>query len=204
MESVKKTMGRLKVEMVKMEKESNLQVTFSKRRAGLFKKASELCTLCGAEAAIVVFSPGNKAFSFGHPSVDEVVDHFFAQDPNYNPNFDQLVTAHQGPTVDELNTQISHLNHQLENERKHTRMLDGIKMGRQGEFWWESPVEEIATNQLLELLYGLEALKEKVSMHLNSLPMEAASLSVKNGINVVEGINNPVMNHASGLGLGDY
>ncbi|KAM3377356.1 hypothetical protein P3S68_009769 [Capsicum galapagoense] len=64
--------GRKKVEIVKMKNESNMQVTFSKRRAGLFKKASELCTLCGAEIAIVVFSPGkaNKVYSFGHPSVE--------------------------------------------------------------------------------------------------------------------------------------
>ncbi|KAJ0010209.1 hypothetical protein Pint_33607 [Pistacia integerrima] len=57
---VRKSKGRQKVEMVKMPNESNLQVTFSKRRSGLFKKASELCTLCGAEVALVVFSPGKK------------------------------------------------------------------------------------------------------------------------------------------------
>ena len=68
--------GRQKVAMVKMENESNLQVTFSKRRSGLFKKASELCTLCGAQLAIVVFSPGRKVFSFGHPSVELVIDRF--------------------------------------------------------------------------------------------------------------------------------
>ncbi|PHT64203.1 hypothetical protein T459_31873 [Capsicum annuum] len=63
--------GRRKVEIVKMKNESNMQFTFSKHRAGLFKKASELCTLCGDEIAIVVFSPGkaNKVYSFGHPSV---------------------------------------------------------------------------------------------------------------------------------------
>ncbi|KAL7236244.1 hypothetical protein ACSBR1_019496 [Camellia fascicularis] len=39
--------------MTKMENESNLQVTFSKRRSGLFKKASELSILCGAEVGIM-------------------------------------------------------------------------------------------------------------------------------------------------------
>ncbi|KAG5070144.1 hypothetical protein JHK85_002521 [Glycine max] len=32
-----------------MTNKSNLQVPFSKRRSGVLKKASELCTLCGAE-----------------------------------------------------------------------------------------------------------------------------------------------------------
>ncbi|KAK6791477.1 hypothetical protein RDI58_010558 [Solanum bulbocastanum] len=39
-----------------MKNARNLGVTFSKRRAGLFRKACELCTLCGAEIAIVIFS----------------------------------------------------------------------------------------------------------------------------------------------------
>ncbi|KAL0422050.1 UNVERIFIED_CONTAM: Agamous-like MADS-box protein [Sesamum latifolium] len=59
--------------MVKIENETNLQVTFSKRRAGLFKKASELSTLCGAETALLVFSPGNKVHSFGHPNVEAIL-----------------------------------------------------------------------------------------------------------------------------------
>ncbi|KAL7153014.1 hypothetical protein ABFS83_04G136600 [Erythranthe nasuta] len=66
--------------MEKMENESNLQVTFSKRRVGLFKKASELCTLTGSKAAVVVFSPGGKAHSFGHPDVNTIADQYL------NPN----------------------------------------------------------------------------------------------------------------------
>ncbi|KAL7119746.1 hypothetical protein ACP275_02G081100 [Erythranthe tilingii] len=76
----KKHKGRRKVNMEKMENESNLQVTFSKRRVGLFKKASELCTLTGSKAAVVVFSPGGKAHSFGHPDVNTIADQYL------NPN----------------------------------------------------------------------------------------------------------------------
>ncbi|KAF5795051.1 putative transcription factor MADS-type1 family [Helianthus annuus] len=47
--------------MEKMEKESNLNVTFSKRRPCLFKKVSELYILCVVEIAIVVFSSSQKA-----------------------------------------------------------------------------------------------------------------------------------------------
>lgn len=72
----KKSKGRQRITMAKMENESNLQVTFSKRRSGLFKKASELNTLCGADIAIVVFSPGGKVYSFGHPSVEIVLNRF--------------------------------------------------------------------------------------------------------------------------------
>ncbi|CAN1769992.1 Agamous-like MADS-box protein AGL28 [Linum perenne] len=51
-----------KMSIKKILNKSNLQVTFSKRRAGLFKKASELCTLCGVEITVIVFSPAGKAY----------------------------------------------------------------------------------------------------------------------------------------------
>ncbi|KAJ9690897.1 hypothetical protein PVL29_013180 [Vitis rotundifolia] len=71
----KKKMGRKKI-----EKKSSLEVTFSKRRTGLFKKAGDVCVLCGAEAAVIVFSPGGKAFVFGHPTADAVIDRFLGRD----------------------------------------------------------------------------------------------------------------------------
>ncbi|KAL0921191.1 hypothetical protein M5K25_008242 [Dendrobium thyrsiflorum] len=65
--------GRKKIEIKLIEKEENRQVCFSKRRQGLFKKASELSTLCGAEVAAIVFSLAGKPYSFGNPSVDHVL-----------------------------------------------------------------------------------------------------------------------------------
>ncbi|CAN7020865.1 unnamed protein product, partial [Brassica rapa subsp. trilocularis] len=63
------SVGRQRIQIAKIEKESHRQVTFSKRRDGLFKKSSELCSLYAVEVAIIVYSPANKAFSFGHPNV---------------------------------------------------------------------------------------------------------------------------------------
>ncbi|KVI09681.1 Transcription factor, MADS-box [Cynara cardunculus var. scolymus] len=56
----KPSLGRQKIKIAKIQIKNHLQVIFSKRRSGLFKKASELCTLCGVEIAIVVFSPARK------------------------------------------------------------------------------------------------------------------------------------------------
>ncbi|XP_047312576.1 agamous-like MADS-box protein AGL62 [Impatiens glandulifera] len=60
--------------MAKMKNKSNLNVTFCKRKSGLFKKFSELITLCGAEVLLLVFSPTNRVFSYGHPSVEELME----------------------------------------------------------------------------------------------------------------------------------
>ncbi|XP_020686494.1 MADS-box protein AGL24-like [Dendrobium catenatum] len=70
--------GRKKIDIKLIEKEENRQVCFSKRRKGLFKKASELSTLCGAEVAVVVFSLTGKPYCFGHPSVDHVLRRFLS------------------------------------------------------------------------------------------------------------------------------
>ncbi|GJV16957.1 truncated transcription factor CAULIFLOWER D-like protein [Tanacetum coccineum] len=57
-------MGRGKVELKRIENPTNRQVTFSKRRDGLLKKAIELSILCDAEVALLVFSPSGKAYHF--------------------------------------------------------------------------------------------------------------------------------------------
>ncbi|XP_051135416.1 agamous-like MADS-box protein AGL61 [Andrographis paniculata] len=77
-ESSQRKPGRRKLPLQKIEKESNRQVTFSKRREGVFKKASELCTLTGAEAGVVVFSPRDRAHSFGYPGINLVSDKFLS------------------------------------------------------------------------------------------------------------------------------
>nr|AIZ95375.1 MADS29 [Erycina pusilla] len=72
----KRCKGRKKIEIKLIEKEESRQVCFSKRRKGLFKKASELCTLCGAEVAIVLFSLKGKPYYFGDPSAEHVFRRF--------------------------------------------------------------------------------------------------------------------------------
>ncbi|KAK4340120.1 hypothetical protein RND71_041582 [Anisodus tanguticus] len=66
-------MNRLLIITIKAKR----HVTFSKRRLGLFKKASELCILTGAEIAILVQSlKRQRLFTFGHPSADSVIDRY--------------------------------------------------------------------------------------------------------------------------------
>ncbi|CAN8256422.1 unnamed protein product [Cochlearia groenlandica] len=57
-------MGRGKIEIKRIDNANSRQVTFSKRRAGLLKKAHELSVLCDAEVAVIVFSKSGKLFEF--------------------------------------------------------------------------------------------------------------------------------------------
>ncbi|XP_038895205.1 truncated transcription factor CAULIFLOWER D-like isoform X2 [Benincasa hispida] len=66
----KKKMGRGKVELKRIENPTSRQVTFSKRRNGLLKKAYELSVLCDAEVALLIFSPSGKAYQFSSHDMD--------------------------------------------------------------------------------------------------------------------------------------
>jgi len=61
-----KDMGRGKIEIKKIENLNSRQVTFSKRRNGLLKKARELSVLCDAEVAVIIFSSTGKLYEFSN------------------------------------------------------------------------------------------------------------------------------------------
>ncbi|XP_028767254.1 agamous-like MADS-box protein AGL62 [Neltuma alba] len=142
----KSSSGRQKIPIEKIPKKRHLQVTFSKRHSGLFKKASELCTLCGVEIAIIVFSPADKAF-FGHPEVESIVDRCISPNPTSESGPHPLVEARRNANVRELNMQLTQLLGQLEMERKRGEELDQVRKARQRQFWWENPIQELGFNE---------------------------------------------------------
>ncbi|KAJ0570346.1 putative transcription factor MADS-type1 family [Helianthus annuus] len=60
-------MGRGKIVIRRIENSTSRQVTFSKRRSGLLKKAKELAILCDAEVGVIIFSSTGKLLSFQTP-----------------------------------------------------------------------------------------------------------------------------------------
>ncbi|KAM7274810.1 hypothetical protein ACFE04_016676 [Oxalis oulophora] len=69
-------MGRRKIDMILVEKLDSRQVTFSKQRIGVFKKANELAILCGIMVVVIIVSIGGKPYTFGNPDVKTVIDCF--------------------------------------------------------------------------------------------------------------------------------
>ncbi|XP_056844003.1 truncated transcription factor CAULIFLOWER A-like [Raphanus sativus] len=57
-------MGRGRVQLRRIENKIRRQVTFSKRRTGLVKKAQEISVLCDADVALIVFTPKGKLFEY--------------------------------------------------------------------------------------------------------------------------------------------
>ncbi|VVA92138.1 unnamed protein product [Arabis nemorensis] len=70
-------MGRVKLEIKRIENTTNRQVTFSKRRNGLIKKAYELSILCDIDIALIMFSPSDRLSLFsGKTRIEDVFTRF--------------------------------------------------------------------------------------------------------------------------------
>lgn len=167
----KTTQGRKKIEIKKINEKSNLQVTFSKRRNGLFKKANELCLLCGAKVAIITFSPGRKAYTFGHPDVDGLLDCYIRSRNDGVENVE--AHADHAEHVSEANREYEEAVNKIEEERKlGERIEENNKKNviNGGGFWWEETnVEELGLEELEVYVKSMKELQENVVRRINEL-----------------------------------
>lgn len=53
-------MGRGKIEIKRIENNTSRQVTFSKRKTGLLKKAEEISVLCDAKVSVIIVAPNSS------------------------------------------------------------------------------------------------------------------------------------------------
>ncbi|XP_042479325.1 agamous-like MADS-box protein AGL61 [Macadamia integrifolia] len=162
----KKGKGRQKIEIKKIDCKKNRVVTFSKRKAGIFSKASELGILCGAEIAVLIFSPTGRVFSYGNPSVTSVLGKFL-NNQNSTP-----VDAGAGMgDVEALKFEYMELLKQLEAEKIRSSQL--IKKPSQEEepWWWEAPIHPHMG------LVGLQRLKTSMVELRNNVAKRVSNFS---------------------------
>nr|ADB81901.1 MIKC* MADS-box transcription factor [Funaria hygrometrica] len=108
-------MGRVKLEIKKIENPTNRQVTYSKRRNGLIKKAYELSVLCDIDLALIMFSPSGKLTQYCNCSIEEVIARF-ANLPMHerNKSFEDMMTRF-------ANNQMYH------DRSKYTRKIENLE-----------------------------------------------------------------------------
>ncbi|XP_060169280.1 agamous-like MADS-box protein AGL62 [Lycium barbarum] len=172
--AVKKTQGRRKIAIKPIDNQNSRHVTFSKRRLGLFKKASELCILSGAEIAILVQSlKRQRLFTFGHPNADAVIDRYLTGKSSSSSTNDQL-------NMQQNNQYYSQLCRELETEKKKKESIEESKLvnnDNNGEFWWNEPIDDMGIEELEEFMTALGELKKKVTMRVDELNMINGSSS---------------------------
>lgn len=83
-------MGRVKLEIKKIENPTNRQVTYSKRRNGLIKKAYELSVLCDIDIALIMFSPSGKLTQYSNCRFDPSPALLQRQRTKLDPNLETV------------------------------------------------------------------------------------------------------------------
>ncbi|KAG6760963.1 hypothetical protein POTOM_034151 [Populus tomentosa] len=194
----KKTRGRQKVEMKRIVNEDDRLVTFSKRRSGIYKKLSELITLTGTEVAFLVFSPGGKPFSFGHPSIENVLDRFLE-----NPSDADIYGAHElleeyrRARIEELTQKHNEMQQQLDdNKEKGSKLKDKIQ-GNERDQWWNAPVEELNLQELIELEKKFEGFRMTLHGKMKDSSNGASSSHAPEG-------GNPSASHANDANVASH
>ncbi|XP_030514176.2 agamous-like MADS-box protein AGL29 [Rhodamnia argentea] len=162
-------MGRRKIEIAMLKDSSTRQVTFSKRRTGLFKKASELAVLCAVQIVIVVFSPGGKPFSFGHPNVESIVHRFQNREKTPDERTSKDAESRDESTTDDsLNQRLLDLLKRLNAEEKRGEMLEKMVKAKRAAKG-QPPVDQLGLPELGELRSSLEDLRRKLKDRMNDM-----------------------------------
>ncbi|PHT29373.1 MADS-box transcription factor 23 [Capsicum baccatum] len=180
--TVKKTQGRRKIAIKPIDNQNSRHVTFSKRRSGLFKKATELCILTGVEIVILVQSlKRQRLFTFGHPSADAVIDRYLTGKSS---------SSLSSSTTDEFNLQknnqyFSQVCKDLEAEKKKKENIEEAKMVNIDSnnsdnvgCWWYEPIETKDIDELEQFMVALEKLKKNVTTRADELSLLNGSSSL--------------------------
>nr|ABS83560.1 APETALA1-like protein [Alpinia oblongifolia] len=140
-------MGRGRVQLKRIENKINRQVTFSKRRSGLLKKAHEISVLCDAELALIIFSTKGKLYEYSTDSrIEKILERYehytYAEKAPKSPDLESQTNWSQeygklkakveilskrerhlmGEQLESLNLkELQQLEHQLEISLKHVR-----------------------------------------------------------------------------------
>ncbi|KAG8381407.1 hypothetical protein BUALT_Bualt06G0118900 [Buddleja alternifolia] len=77
-------MVRGKVQLKRIENTASRQVTFSKRRNGLLKKAHELSVLCDAEVALIIFSQKGRIYEFSSSNMQKTLERYLEHTKDRN------------------------------------------------------------------------------------------------------------------------
>ncbi|KAI5421485.1 MADS-box protein SOC1 [Lathyrus oleraceus] len=125
-------MVRGKTQMKRIENATSRQVTFSKRRNGLMKKAFELSILCDAQVALIVFSPRGRLYEFASSSILETIE-----------RYRNHTRIHNTPTTSESAETTQRLKEEAENMMKKIDLLETSKRKFLGEGLGSFPIDEL-------------------------------------------------------------
>ncbi|PON95759.1 MADS-box transcription factor [Trema orientale] len=164
-------MGRGKVELKRIENPTSRQVTFSKRRNGLLKKAFELSILCDAEVALIIFSPSGKLYQYASHDMDRSIVRYRSE-----MGLPGSADNERTRTIEFWKTEIEELKRSTENLEGNLRNLAGEDLSMLG-------MKELKQLER-QLKIGVERVRCKkrriISEHINYLKIRRRALQEEN------------------------
>nr|ADB81909.1 MIKC* MADS-box transcription factor [Funaria hygrometrica] len=156
-------MGRVKLEIKKIENSTNRQVTYSKRRNGLIKKAYELSVLCDIDLALIMFSPSGKLTQYCNCSIEEVIGRF-ANLPAHerNKSFEDMLARFSNSQMNHDPSKYTRKQENLEYLHQALRKLAGEDLGTNQQPLIGSKSNESKTLVLRQELKKAQEAKELV------------------------------------------
>ncbi|XP_062182917.1 MADS-box transcription factor 23-like isoform X2 [Phragmites australis] len=118
-------MVRGKTVIKRIEDTTSRQVTFSKRRSGLFKKANELAILCDAQVGVLLFSSTGRLYDFSSTSMKSMIERY-----NQTKEGHQLMSASTESKF--WQAEAARLRQQLHNLQEDHRQLVGQNLSGLG------------------------------------------------------------------------
>ncbi|TMW95551.1 hypothetical protein EJD97_008674 [Solanum chilense] len=137
---MRRTNHRRRIQIARVQNQTSRQATFSKR----------------------LNCPSNKVCSFGHPSVESIVERFFEDDltPDTNdPN--PIIIAQQNANIDEINRKLNTLEKEFAKEKRRGQTLQALRT--------EPSHEKLSFSGLKSLCEVLKAADEEVDRVVSKL-----------------------------------
>ncbi|XP_062227613.1 agamous-like MADS-box protein AGL61 [Phragmites australis] len=167
--------GRQRIDIAPILDKDRCQVTCSKRKSGLFKKASEISLLCDAHVAVLVFSKADKPFALGTPSVDHVLRRF-APLPGYDEDgapalLEDVDAVADREAVEAVSRRAEETRALVAAEQARMNAIgDKVLQAKAGRrFWWEADMEALGEAELPEFARALQRLRDNVVRHAEKL-----------------------------------
>ncbi|EOA39235.1 hypothetical protein CARUB_v10012214mg [Capsella rubella] len=164
----KKTKGRQKINIKKIEREEDRLVTLSKRKNGIYKKLCELSVLCDVNVAFLGYTGSGKPYTFGSPSFHAVAEQFL------NGEASSSSSSLQRPVDRNYKAKIQYLCELYNNmidavraeEAKATKAAASMEPLPEDAWWKVPPAEVKDQEEMKQYLERFEGLYEKLSYEL--------------------------------------
>nr|CAX65664.1 GSQUA6 protein [Gerbera hybrid cultivar] len=150
-------MGRGRVTLKRIENKINRQVTFSKRRSGLLKKAHEISVLCDADVALIIFSTKGKLCEYATDS-----------------SMEKILERYERYSYAEMQLTATHNESQGNWTMEHAKLKARIELlqKKQRHFMGEE-VDSLSLKELQNLEQQLDTSLKRIRLRKNQLMLES-------------------------------